>query len=353
MGLQGVVVGPTFAHPRRGVDVRVIVVLRTVNVASRQIAFLVAVSSRQASSRLCPQLRPPGNFIRFLGRRVRVAASPIHLIDGTSTVANGAYIVKGVSSLGEVEVRVIVRISDIRVVTERGVHRSLASVFAALKGYQIRMRLISVDGGPFQVLVVCVFQHRLILRKNFRPVEVGPNVGLRVPFPTFLGRGLRQIPREQERLSLYPYRGATPQFVLQDVRHVHFKARLGSGHVGAHPLGQIRLTGRYLFRSFYKGATGLSISDLCPYDAGLAFKVFITHQRLYPRSRDRGGDRGWGVIFRLRGVLGSWWYSTGVVRAPSGFTGFTSCRGAEDVLYRGVAVFQSGTRRWAAWGASV
>lgn len=259
VGLQGVVICPAFANPRRRIHVGIVMILRTFNLATGQIATFVPMGTGQEGPRLRPQLSFAGYFVRFLGRRVRITPTPISFVTRASTGAYGAYVIERVLSLGKVEVGMVIRVGNVRVVTKGSITRRRTSIPTTLERYQIGVRLITVDSGPFQVSVMRVVKDRLALRNHLHTVQVGPYVGLRAALVTFVGRGLREIPVKFKHFALRSNGRAAPQFRSKDVRDVHFKACLRGCNISSHLLRKVRLPSRVLLRFFNQRSARLSI----------------------------------------------------------------------------------------------
>lgn len=156
VGLESVVVCPAVVGPRRRVYVRVVVVLGATYVASVQVVFLITMSAGEEGARLRPQLALTRDFIGFLCRRVRIIATPVNFVAMSTAVLHGASVVEGVLTQIKVEVGVVVRVGNVRVVANGGVTRGLTGMFAIFKRDQVGVGLADVVRRAFQVLVVQV-----------------------------------------------------------------------------------------------------------------------------------------------------------------------------------------------------
>ncbi len=185
---------PSLFCPFRRVNVGIIVILRTANVASAfEVALRVAMCTGEQRARLRPEFRVPGAIARLASGYVRIIPSPI-LAGLPIAVLDREQIVKGQLPVSQVEVRVIVGVGTIRVVAGCSVYCCVAGVIAIFESSQVRGGLSVVFGRSLEQARVGIITRRFFHSLNLYAVKVGPDVRFRAANVELFCRPLRQIP---------------------------------------------------------------------------------------------------------------------------------------------------------------
>lgn len=153
VSLERAMVSRTVICPRRGVYVRVVVILGARDLESSQEIFPITVSAREEGTRLRPELSAVSNFARLLSRPTRVVSSPVTSVARSAEVNYVRLLVEGLLTDCQVEVRMIISVGAVSVVATRSVDDRLANVVYDLLGYQVRGRRVVVTRARIQVLL--------------------------------------------------------------------------------------------------------------------------------------------------------------------------------------------------------